>query len=189
MARFTKADVEFHSERFGGGRRPAVNVKVRDSLEDGFAKFLKANDDVDARFTCEWVREHVSDETLDARFQFACEDGFERLADEAREIWGADMYEHRGARRHRVNVYSEGRSGGWAVVDGIDDDVDSWDAIQVAKWGRFARFARLEADDVMYRVVDGCYFNDFECWREELSEVLGGAAFAPETLALAERGA
>jgi hypothetical protein len=175
MPRFTKADITFHSDGYRE-RKPAVNVKIYDSLAEGFAKWngpdwIGDHPDTDARFTVEWIEEHVTDDCQSDYFNMACETGYEYAETDAQEIWGS-----------HVRVYSQGRSGGWAVVDGIDDDVASWNAIAVARWGKFARWARSTADDTMARVVDMIYHNAFERWAEEESERIGSDAFAPENL-------
>lgn len=162
---YTKADVETHRDNFGP-QRPAVNVKIRGWIgdvrlpldlgrvsEDGGETWQDVR--TDARFTHEWISEHVSPETLDFLFGQACSDGFERLNEEAREIFGAG-----------VEVWAEGRSGGWAVVSGLGD-VEDWDAPMLAKWRRFEKFARAERDDVLRQVVESVYINEFEAWAAE----------------------
>jgi len=166
----TKEDVEFHSDGFRPSK-PAVNVKVYDSLDNGFRKWKLDYPDHDPRFTVEWIEEHVSDDHASDIFWWTCQMRWEDLEAEAQEIWGSHMInDHRG-RHQSTKVYSEGRSGGWAVVDGIDHDVDSWDAIEFNKWKRFAKFARATADYVMVDVVDYIYENDFQEWQLEESEL------------------
>src|SRR5215471_19136928 len=137
----TKEDIEFHSDGFRPGR-PAVNVKVYDSLDSGFQKWEQDNPDHDPSFTMEWIEENIDDEKLDSLFWHMCEIRWDDIEWEAREIWGDNAYtDSHGRRRYAIQVYSEGRSGGWAVVDGINTDVDSWDAIEFNSWKRFAKFA------------------------------------------------
>ena len=152
----TKDDIEFHSEYFRNAK-PAVNVKVRDSLEDGYKEWRKDYPDEDPEFTVDWIRENVGESVLDDTFWSMVEYRWDDLEHEAREIWGWD----RIGTSYRVEVYSEGRSGGWAVVTGINLDVDSWDAIEFSKWKRFAKFARATADHIMWDVVDSVYNNAF----------------------------
>jgi hypothetical protein len=65
-----------------------------------------------------------------------------------------------------------GRSDGWAMIaekraDGkigrswTSEDVESWDAIMVAKWAKFALIARQAADDVPYQYLSLLYLNVF----------------------------
>lgn len=171
MPRFRKDDIEFHSDGFRAGR-PAVNVKVYASTRSitlplvlGLSRPADAPEGTpftehrtDDGFTHEWIDEKLeADFDLgDFIFQSACESGWEWLTDQAQEIFGAG-----------VKVYSEGRSGGWAIVDGIDDDVDSWDAIAVSRWGRFVKAARAAADDVPYQMVTSLYMNEYEQEQEQ----------------------
>lgn len=157
-SRFTKADIEFHYDH--GRSRPAVNVKVHNAWVGEFAKLLpQVSEDIDGKanphFNEEWLERHVSEDAWQDYFYSACEDGWELLQMDAEEVFG------RG-----VKVYSEGRQGGWAVVEGIDTDVESWDAIAVARWGKFARWARAQADDVPYQMVRHAYINKFRPWVE-----------------------
>lgn len=170
----SKEDIEFHYDR--GVSKPAVNVKVYQSFGNGLAQWLKENPDHDPLFTEDWCEEHVDEQIHDV-FWSVCEMRWDDLWDEAREIWGWDMQHTgpQGARQSRVKVYSEGRSGGWAVVDGIDLDVESWDAIEFSKWRRFATFARRTADYIMVDVADSIYNNIFIPWREEESELMAPA--------------
>lgn len=168
----TKDDIEFHSDYFGPVR-PAVNVKIyadwrRVSLpldmgrySDDQGKTWK-NNGTDAGFTVEWIEENVSEGAFETYFQLACENGWEALQDIAEEIYGKD-----------AKVYSEGRSGGWAVVHGIDDDVDGWDAVALSKWRKFAKLARATADDVPRALLDGLYANVYEPERDEQTEDAG----------------
>lgn len=161
-----KEDIEFHSDGYRDSK-PAVNVKVYDSLTNGFSKWKLYNPDENPHFTLNWIEEHVTDESLDHMFWFTCEMRWEDIEAEAQEIWGSRMIEDHRGRHHSTKVYSEGRSGGWAVVDGINNDVDSWDAIEFSKWRRFAKFARATADGIMWDVVDSIYHNDFQEWKDQ----------------------
>jgi hypothetical protein len=168
----SKSDVEFHRDNFGP-ERPAVNVKIyadwrRVPLPLDFGR---VSDDQgktwtevrsDPGFTVDWIEAHVSEGAFETFYQLACENGWEYLQTIAEEIYGSG-----------VTVYSEGRSGGWAVVDGIEDDVDSWDAIELGKWRRFAKAAREIADDVPRAALDGLYANVYEPERDEQTENAG----------------
>jgi len=163
----SKEDIEFHSDGYRDSK-PAVNVKVYDSLTNGFCKWKRDNPDENPHFTLDWIEAHVSDESLQQGFWSMCEMRWDDLETEAQEIWGSHMYTDRyGARKHSIKVYSEGRSGGWAIVDGINNDVSSWDAIEFTQWKRFAKFARAVADGIMWDVVDSIYNNAFEEWKNQ----------------------
>jgi len=45
-----------------------------------------------------------------------------------------------------ATVYSAGRSGGWLAVHGLPP-VETWDAVAVARWAKFARAIRAEMED------------------------------------------
>ena len=172
MPHFSKSDIEYHSDGFGRSRVPAVNVKVHDSLADGFAKWQADNPDADPRFTVEWIESNLSDEAQYDYFGFACESGYEQAENDAQEIFGS-----------HTKVYSQGRQGGWAIIQGIDEeDVERWDAIELGKWAKWARWARSTADYTMALMVDLIYINRFDSWQEEQSERIGSEAFSPESM-------
>jgi hypothetical protein len=156
---YSRDDVQTHSDSFRPSR-PAVNVKIYDSFEDVKLPLCLggvANADgsdfhwvyTEDAYTHEWVRENVNDQTFDSYFWDACSDGVGMIQEEAREIFG------------NVEVYQEGRSGGWIVVDGIPD-IEDWDAVQLAKWRRFEKITRAYADDVMRSCVTSIYMNAYE---------------------------
>jgi hypothetical protein len=171
---YSKADVEFHSDGMGRGRKPAVNVKVYGSTWDvklpmhlgssypaGHPELIEESW-THPLFTHEWIDENVSSETLDSFFWQACRDGFEWIESNAQDIFDSD-----------VKVYSEGGSGGWAVPDGLPD-FDSWDAIMLGKWRRFERWAKAEAEDVPRAIVDNVYHCLFLPWLDEQDESAEG---------------
>ena len=156
---YTRDDVQLHADGFGP-RRPAVNVKVYGSLRDAWAEFQR-DEGPDEGFTLEWIEEHVSDDLLDSIFWHTCAAEFEYLAayatDDEDAIFPAERY-------GRVTVEQEGRSGGWAVVDGLPD-VEEWDAILLARWRKFERVAREIADSVPLQMLSSLYMNEWE-WRQ-----------------------
>lgn len=163
---YSREDVQTHY----GSDRPAVNVKVSRSLADGYRDFQRYEPDADERFTLEWIEETFSDEYLDGLFWMTCEHEWEMVEQDAETVFGSG-----------VTVERDGRSGGWAVVHGLGD-IEEWDAIAIAKWRRFERYAKLLASDVPYQMVASLFYNEFERWAEEESERIGDEAFAPETI-------
>ena len=161
-----KEDIEYHSDGYGRASVPAVNVKVH-SWNIAFPiKLGRWSDDggatwhdemTDAGFDEEWIEQYAPDEHGE-RFGFACECAWEYLQDEARDIFGGN-----------VKVYSQGRSGGWAIVEGLDD-AESWDAIAVSRWARFAKVARSLADDIPRQVAEGIYHNEYLPALQELED-------------------
>lgn len=133
MAR--KSDVEIRFYR--GENMPCVNVKVYGSItptilaqveqesgEQGFAEWAQAK--LDTNSFPEWECE--------AAFQSA----WDMLQADVEEIFGKG-----------VKVYSEGRSGGWAVVPGLPP-IESWDAIALSRWARFEKYAKAYAKGIPY---------------------------------------
>ncbi len=119
MKRFRKADIKFHSDQRAAV--PAVNVKV-------YHMGASARD-VAKRFGCS---EDQADKALEFVFQSAQEQFWEQASDYAQEIFGA-------------KVYSQGRCGGWLVVDGITrEDAESWDAIALGKWAQLVKWCEAE---------------------------------------------
>lgn len=144
--RYRKSDVEFH------GGRPAVNVKVpylSGSEWDALAREVAEDEEIfpDPFVVAFKTRSYDSYEWL---WEAACQDGWEQLQDIASEIWP-----------YRVEVHSEGRCGGWAVINGLYD-LESWDAIELARWAKFARCARAYADDVPYQMVSLFLLNVYD---------------------------
>jgi hypothetical protein len=157
MYRYTREDVDrsYHQGHHGD---PMVNVKVYGDLRDGFAQFCEEEVDFDPRFTQEWVEENLSDETLEGYFQFACESEWEYAQGYAEEIFGG-----------HVKVYGAGRSSGWAVVTGLGD-VDEWDAVALAKWRKFEKYATSAAKYIPGQMVSLIYINAFEWAQTEAAE-------------------
>jgi hypothetical protein len=120
MRHYSKADIDTHSERFNG-LKPAVNVKVYSGPRTS---------QVEDYFKCS---EEVASQALQYAFESAQGRFWEDVQDVARDIFG----------KH-VKVYSEGRSGGWLIVQGINTDVESWDAIAVSEWGKLAHWCARE---------------------------------------------
>ena len=121
MPRYSKADIETHSGGMYRKARPALNVKVYHYPTTG---------KVEDAFKC-------SEATASKALEYAFESAQQRFWEDAQEMARDTFGQH-------VKVYSEGRSGGWLVVEGINEDVGSWDAIAVIKWGRLAKWATRE---------------------------------------------
>lgn len=152
-----KADVSI-SYHNGTRGDPMVNVKVyaypfptRELAEKVGREFFDAEEL--AEFV-EWVLA-LDEETVQSAWDVACESGWECLQSDAEELFGPG-----------VKVYSAGRSGGWAVVHGLDD-VESWDAIALGRWAKWARWARATADAVPEVTLELLAINAWEWEREE----------------------
>jgi hypothetical protein len=151
---YSKADVRWHSDGFGP-RRPAVNVKHWPDL--GRDVEWSHFDGAESAFHC-WVRHALADDhTWHVAWMRGAESCWEMVESDAQEIFGS-----------HVRVWSQGRSGGWAVVDGLPD-FDTWDATTTAKWGKFERYAQASARDLAYQMVSTLYLNEWEAVRAALS--------------------
>lgn len=148
---YTRDDVQTHYDYSRGG--PAVNVKVYQDFRAVFHG-LPDSDLSNPHFTLEWVERHCSDEYLDSLFWETCADEWEQIEQDAEGIFGP-----------HVSVEQQGRSGGWAVVHGLPD-IEDWDAIRLAKWRKFERYARQIADGVPYQMLARIYDTDFRAWVE-----------------------
>ena len=128
--RFSKDDIEVHSEGYGRGGNPAVNVKVH-NFGAGMAQRLA---------------EHYNIDDDDPQIGQALEWAFESHQVSFWEVTPTLAEWHLSAAfGGNLKVYSEGRSGGWLVVGGLGDIAD-WDAIRVSAWGRFEQAVRAEVD-------------------------------------------
>lgn len=123
MTRYSKDDVEMHSDR--GPRRPAVNVKCY-RFPDSYK-----------------VAEYFSADPESAEVEKAMQYAFEMRQDVFWEDAQRDASEIFGSH---VKVYSQGRSGGWLVVQGLKD-FDDWNAIDLAKWRKFERWCKGNVPD------------------------------------------
>jgi hypothetical protein len=142
----SKVDVTHHRDGYGSTGSPAVNVKVHNWIDDVTLPSVE----YDERYTHEWINAHLSERQQQAWWDAALESGWEMLQDDAEEIWGTG-----------VKVYSEGRCGGWATIHGIPD-FETWDAIELGRWRKFARWARATADAIPEQTVSLIYINVFE---------------------------
>ncbi len=57
------------------------------------------------------------------------------------------------------------KTGGWLYVDGLPD-VESWDAIALAKWARFARIVADLVADVPRLTLELCAINRYAAERD-----------------------
>jgi hypothetical protein len=119
-----KQDIRTHSERYGKVR-PAVNVKVY--------KTFRQSELEDHYNTTEAEAERLAQLVWDCQ----CEDFWRSWAED--DCWPEEVL------GKGIKIYSEGRSGGWLVVEGLPD-VETWNAVRVAKWAKFAKAVRADVD-------------------------------------------
>lgn len=167
-----KADIQrsYHQGHVG---MPMVNVKTHGVMPDTDAEWralaVTVADDIGSRgedtdLFAEWVMSlYDADDSLfhDTAWEAACEQGWIMLQTDAEETFGP-----------AAKVYSAGRSGGWCVVEGIGD-VDGWDAVMVAKWGRFCKWAAGTVESIPYDMVAFLYLNHWEARREAIEQAAG----------------
>ncbi len=148
---YTKEDVQTHY----GSDRPAVNVKVRNwpFWKDVDFDYLAREFDAPG-FSEEWIEQYLSEDTVESYFWSTCEFEWEMVEQDAQEIF--DSY--------NVTVEADGRSGGWAVVLGLPG-IEEWDAVLLAKWRKFEKYARQTADDIPTQMAGSIALNAYPAWR------------------------
>ena len=119
---YRKADIDTHNDGgIGGPQYPAVNVKTRHWPDADLVR---------RTFECS---ENRAEWASQAAYDMHAESFWESAGDDAEYMLGP------------CKVYSAGRSGGWLIVEGLPP-IESWDAIMVAKWGRFERAMHAEVE-------------------------------------------
>lgn len=138
-----KADVRLTYHRDMAEGSPMLDVKVRGQFGPPVSLIRE-------RFKCS---EAVAEQALAYAFESSAEMFWEDAQENAAHIFGP-----------RAKVWSAGRSGGWLVVEGLPP-VESWDAVQLGKW---ARFAKDVAADIEYRCTYDPVLEDIEAnrWAE-----------------------
>ena len=132
-------------ETYGG--YPSVNVKV-------YGRFGPSTEALTERFGCS---EGAAEKALEFAWDSAVELFWESWTDK-------DELAHYFPG-YRLTVYGEGRQGGHLTVRGLPD-LESWDAIMVSRWTRFAKDI---AADIKYlcdaeTVTDNIEANEW--WRD-----------------------
>lgn len=136
--------------------KPACNVKV---YTDPWANYKPTDGSgPDPRFRA-WA-DAIPNAVQQDFWELACEDAWTAAETEAREIFGDS-----------VNVWQEGRSGGWLVVQGLPP-VESWDAIMVSKWATFARRVELIREGVTWDFRNLLYYNVFTPEMADLAPIV-----------------
>jgi hypothetical protein len=132
-----KADIETRSHNRGYPPfYPTINVKV-------YSLGLS----VDALTTKYGCDDDTAEQALTFAFESQQQQFWEQAEELARDIFGS-----------HVKVYSSGRSSGWLIVRNLPD-LESWDAVEVGKW---SKFARLIAADIKWRTSAETLADDIE---------------------------
>ncbi len=162
-----KSDIQ-RSYHCGSSGKPMVNVKHHFYWPDIRAKYATEGHEFsgDAAFI-QWA---------DAQWAKNYEEGAFDVAEECARDAGWEMArEHAMETFHEsVRVYSEGRSGGWLVVDGLPH-VDDWDAIRVTTWARFVKGVADIMECLDYDLMWYLYVNVYEPIGDIASEYARGA--------------
>lgn len=133
--RYTKDDIETHSAGYYAPYYPAVNIKAYH-----YPHCFKVANYLD-------ISEDKAESLLTAIFENSQMNFWDNVPEYAKEIFG-----------NHVKTYSAGRSGGWVIVCGLPE-IESWDAIMLAKWRKFENMCKAERD----------YYCSWDFVKEELS--------------------
>lgn len=166
--RKTDVEISYHQGHHGC---PMVNVKVYRGIES-----VRLPHSDFPGLTREYVDSLDEEKELLWAWESATETGWEDVKSDAEEVFGSG-----------VKVWSAGRQGGWCVVEGLPD-VDTWDAIMLGKWSRFAKGARAVADDVPYHMLDYIYFNVYERRQDEQAAAVKVAGIRAAGMHAAAKG-
>ncbi len=151
--------------REGGRIYPAVNVKVYHY--DGPSAQPAEDAGEDAAKFADWL-DQQSDHEREFWWRCAVENGWDRIQECATDRFGPG-----------VAVYSAGRSGGWAIVEGLPDpngeDAEVYDEFPLKAWEAFETDCAAIVKDLAYQVGDLFYFNAYvpEVEALERSRVFG----------------
>ena len=152
-----KDEVQFHSDGYRDGH-PAINVKVYSYPTPELARQVAEEHGEDPERFAAYVEREVErgyPSAYTAAEEFAVEDAYEMAQTEADEIF----------EEHTVKLYSEGRSGGWLVVHGLPE-IEDWDAVLLAKWGKFNRYVRDYVDCYVESVLSLLCLNSYQGFLE-----------------------
>ena len=154
-------EITFHRLGHGNKSVPAVNVKIHKSIHS----IALPREEFSPQFTHGWIEKNLNtpeeNTTIDGWWNEACREGWEELDTIAFGIYG---------ERHKV--YSEGRSAGWAYIDGLKA-YGEWGEEDFTKWGQFSEQAQTVAKDIPYQTVALIYYNVFLPLGEEQEEAEG----------------
>jgi hypothetical protein len=146
-----KSDIDTYYDDWKRERLPSIYVKVNDAYRWAtFAREAATEHGAsaeEAQSFADWCDEHDEDEDLYWLFDAACQSGWENAQCDADNVFDT-----------AVTVRACGRSGGHLVVDGLPD-IDSWDAVAVAKWGRFVRYCEAGVKNVPYEMAVLAWLN------------------------------
>lgn len=154
VKRFTKDDIEFHSDSMYATQHAAINIKVQNF--GGYNALYKLVDELKCTEQQAELALQEAWQSIQAEFWFDID-------------YVADV--HLKSTFGIIKCYSEGRSGGWLVPHyrygnmplASRKTIESWDAIKVAAYGRFAQAVQRMIDDVISYEAVKEWIMDSEC--------------------------
>lgn len=149
-----KSDIQFHSHN-GWNQRTAINIKIYDWI----GKEKIPYPDMHWMFNHDWIEENIREELFDIYWALTCEWSIECIKERAYTLFP------------NVDTWTEGRSGGWFVVDFNKDDVFDWDAIMLSKWRSLCKYVSLCKKSFNEDLLRTIYVNEFEYWLEEHNKI------------------
>ena len=152
-------EITFHRLGYGSKSIPMVNVKNYEGIDS----IALPREEFSPQFTHKWIEDNEKD--VEGWYEEACREGWEQLEEIAHEIYENDTFK----------VYSEGRSDGWAYLDGLKSFED-WEEDDFTKWAQFSEQAQAVAKDIPYQTVALIYYNVFCLIDEEEEEKLAQSA-------------
>ena len=179
---YRKSDVQTHSE-MGRSAHPAVNIKChlwesgeRGSWPTDLLRSVADEFGHDPEAFVSWWRELAEEHEeafgrmIDTYSSLSAEDSFEMLREDASEVFGISGSRNPyDGRWEALELWQEGRSGGWLVVNGLPE-LDSWDAVALSKWRKFERYVLAARDAHPESVAALVVINAYESHLDRIAE-------------------
>lgn len=195
MSRIKSDDIQYHSDGYRSAH-VAWNIKVGSDRVNFPLPLGRFSDDggktwkesyTDPRFNREWVEEHLTEDQRNGWWNDTAEWEREALVEFVHEVLG----------KH-VKVWTEGRSGGWLVVDIDRDDMESnrrdndgrfnSAPMTVKDYAKITRIVEATKKGFYEQYYSNIYANNFEDWLNE-QKIKGTPAFPEYVSALEESDA
>lgn len=143
---------------------PAVNIKVHYHVDP---TTIKPDSDMPDPDFPAWLRERwegMGNDERESWYQDACTLGVESMIEDAQNIFRDDACAL-GVPSHNVEVWQEGRSGGWLVIQGLPGYVPDWDATLRTAWTAWTEGCAAQVADLSRAIAWSLYYNGgFEEW-------------------------
>lgn len=154
-------EVQMHSD-MGRTQHPAFNIKVRqgpesvtlpielgsvaDTVDGPMRKIF-----TDPEFTLDWIEENVGPGDKNGIWENVCEANYDYAKQQLEELFSLD-----------VSISTEGRSGGWMVIDGLPEDISEWDDELRRQWVEAGEIVKACVEDVPRAYLVSIYSDSFE---------------------------